>query len=383
MFYEDGKAFDTTKAIDAAITLTAKAKEYKVTFDSDVAPQTIKYNGTATEPTAPTKEGFDFVGWYEGEKKFDFATKITKDISLTAKWEEKKATEPETPAIPTTVAVTKNEDGSFSFADGTYTFVLDGANPVLKFSMPEEVSCTIGDKLKLTGKINFGDTAVYKQFYIQTNATAGVPLFGYNMLAEWNNGLSGDQTLSLSQTIPDKIGDVTYCTSFKDCKFVLSAPMIEGETPLINIELKDVVITYEIPDPNAEEVIFDTPQEEPGNVDFTINQAKFDEYIATGKKTIVFTVKNTADASRGGWGCLAFASQETTGEWFCHNIVDNTDLGTNKYGQISFASLDAGATAEKELSIELLKKAVTDFGETNQLFLQTSSGVILQSIKIK
>lgn len=94
-----------------------------------------------------------------------------------------------TSTIPTTVAVTKNEDGSFSFADGTYTFVLDGANPVLKFSMPEEVSCTIGDKLKLTGKINFGDTAVYKQFYIQTNNTAGVPLFGYNMLAEWNNGL--------------------------------------------------------------------------------------------------------------------------------------------------------------------------------------------------
>lgn len=138
-----------------------------------------------------------------------------------------------TSTIPTTVAVTKNEDGSFSFADGTYTFVLDGANPVLKFSMPEEVSCTIGDKLKLTGKINFGDTAVYKQFYIQTNNTAGVPLFGYNMLAEWNNGLVGDKTLSLSQTIPDKIGDVTYCTSFKDSKFVLSAPMTADDGSLI------------------------------------------------------------------------------------------------------------------------------------------------------
>ena len=380
-WYEaDGTKFDFATKITKDISLTAKWEEitFTVTFDSGVTSQTIKYNGTATEPTAPTKEGFNFVGWYEGDTKFDFATKIIKNISLTAKWEEKKATEPETPAIPTTVAVTKNEDGSFSFADGTYTFVLDGSSPVLKFSMPEEVSCTIGDKLKLTGKINFGDTAVYKQFYIQTNDTAGVPLFGYNMLAEWNNGLSGDQSLSLSQTIPD-----TYCKSFKDCKFVLSNPMTEGDKTLINIELKDVVITYEIPDPNAEEVIFDTPQEEPGNVDFTINQAKFDEYIAAGKKTIVFTVKNTADESRGGWGCLAFASQETSGAWTCHNIVENTDLGTNQWGQISFASLDAGATAEKELSIELLKKAVTDLGETNQLFLQTSNKVILQSIKIK
>ena len=117
--------------------------------------------------------------------------------------------------------------------------------------MPEEVSCTIGDKLKLTGKINFGDTAVYKQFYIQTNNTAGVPLFGYNMLAEWNNGLSGDQTLSLSQTIPDKIGDVTYCTSFKDCKFVLSSPKTTDDKTLINVTFSNVKMTYEKVDPNA------------------------------------------------------------------------------------------------------------------------------------
>lgn len=389
-FFEDEAfktKFDLATVLDADKTLYAQAKTYTVTFDSGVEAITVKYNETAKEPTAPTKDGFDFVGWYEGETKFDFATKITKDISLTAKWEEKKAEDPtppagedpETPAIPTTVAVTKNEDGSFSFADGTYTFVLEeGTRPVLKFSMPEEVSCTIGDKLKLTGKINFGDKAVYKQFYIQTNDTAGVPLFGYNMLAEWSNGLSGDKSLSLSQTITD-----TYCKSFKDCKFVLSNPMTEGDKTLINIELKDVVITYEIPDPNAEEVIFDTPQEKPGNVDFAINQAKFDEYIAAGKKTIVFTVKNTADASRGGWGCLAFISQETTGSWAWHQIVNNTDLETNEYGQISFASLEAGATAEKEFSIELLKKAVTDIGETNQLALQTSNEVILQSIKIK
>ena len=58
-------------------------------------------------------------------------------------------------------------------------------------------------------------------------------------------------------------------------------------------------------------------------------------------------------------------------------------METNEHGQISFASLEAGATAEKEFSIELLKKAVTDIGETNQLALQTSNEVILQSIKIK
>ena len=85
----------TAKEVTANIELYAQAKAYTVTFDSGVASQTIKYNGTATEPTAPTKEGYTFIGWYEGETKFNFATKITKDISLTAKWEEKKAVEPE------------------------------------------------------------------------------------------------------------------------------------------------------------------------------------------------------------------------------------------------------------------------------------------------
>lgn len=93
--------YDWTAEVTSDLTLTAswEINEYTVTFDSDggseVAAAKVKYNETVKEPTAPTKEGFDFVGWYEGETKFDFATKITKDISLTAKWEEKKATEPE------------------------------------------------------------------------------------------------------------------------------------------------------------------------------------------------------------------------------------------------------------------------------------------------
>lgn len=232
-----------------------------VKFDSNggsaVADAKVDYNTAVAKPTDPTLDGSTFQGWELDGKAYDFNAKVTKDITLKATWKANAAEEPEdpenptTPTIPTTVEVTKNEDGSFSFADGTYTFVIDGPNPVLKFSMPEEVSCTIGDKLKLTGKINFGDTAVYKQFYIQTNATAGVPLFGYNMLAEWNNGLSGDQPLSLSQTIPDKIGEVTYCTSFKDCKFVLSAPITADDKTLINVTFSNVKMTYEKVDPNA------------------------------------------------------------------------------------------------------------------------------------
>jgi len=71
-------------------TLTGIAK-VSVTFDSDggsaVSSQLIKYNTVATEPTAPTKDGFTFAGWYNGETEFVFTTPITADITLTATWE--------------------------------------------------------------------------------------------------------------------------------------------------------------------------------------------------------------------------------------------------------------------------------------------------------
>ena len=68
---------------------------YDVTFNVDmegVAPvdtQTVKCNATANEPTAPTKEGYKFLGWFkDGENTaFDFDTPITQKTELTAKWE--------------------------------------------------------------------------------------------------------------------------------------------------------------------------------------------------------------------------------------------------------------------------------------------------------
>lgn len=67
-------------------------EEFVVTFDSDggtpVESQTIEKGEKVSVPTNPEKEGFVFDGWYidlDGEK-FDFDTKIDKDIKLTAKW---------------------------------------------------------------------------------------------------------------------------------------------------------------------------------------------------------------------------------------------------------------------------------------------------------
>lgn len=66
--------------------------EYTVTFDSNggsaVDAQTVEYGQKASKPADPTKEGWRFLGWYDGEEEFDFDTAITENITLTAHWQK-------------------------------------------------------------------------------------------------------------------------------------------------------------------------------------------------------------------------------------------------------------------------------------------------------
>lgn len=72
-------------------TNTDKTTKYIVTFNSNggsqVSSQTIEEGKSATQPTEPTKEKYKFLGWYLGDEQYSFNSKVTKDITLTAKWE--------------------------------------------------------------------------------------------------------------------------------------------------------------------------------------------------------------------------------------------------------------------------------------------------------
>lgn len=107
-WYDGNIEFDFNTAITADKTLTAKweeikVKTYTVTFNSNggstVATQTIEEGKTATKPTAPTRKGYTFKGWYTDDgvfvNRFNFDTEITENTNLYAKWEEDK------PAVPT------------------------------------------------------------------------------------------------------------------------------------------------------------------------------------------------------------------------------------------------------------------------------------------
>jgi uncharacterized repeat protein (TIGR02543 family) len=88
-------AFNFATPITADITLFAKwtLNNYTVTFNSNggsaVSNQIVAYGSTATQPANPTKTGNTFGGWYSDAgltNAFNFATPITADITLFAKW---------------------------------------------------------------------------------------------------------------------------------------------------------------------------------------------------------------------------------------------------------------------------------------------------------
>ena len=113
---------------DVTVDVTFTAKDYTVTYESNggstVPSQTVKYNETANKPADPTKSGYTFAGWYTEEKltnKYDFATPVTGNITLYAKWTRNYTPRPYTPptvVIPDDDALGLNTTNHFVYIVG-------------------------------------------------------------------------------------------------------------------------------------------------------------------------------------------------------------------------------------------------------------------------
>jgi len=89
--------FDFDTVVTEDITLYAKwtIQVYEVIFNTNggntIDNATVEYNQTLTLPTAPTKDGYAFVGWYTDETletEYDATSAITAGFTLYAKWIE-------------------------------------------------------------------------------------------------------------------------------------------------------------------------------------------------------------------------------------------------------------------------------------------------------
>ena len=80
-------------------------KKFTVDFkdgDTVVSTQTVSKGSTVTKPADPTKEGYVFDGWYNGQTKWDFTKPVEENITLVAKWTE---------ATPPCTHVDKDDNG--------------------------------------------------------------------------------------------------------------------------------------------------------------------------------------------------------------------------------------------------------------------------------
>lgn len=90
----------------------AEPTKYTVTFKDGDTETLVKVveNEKVTKPTDPTKTGYDFLGWYDGNTIFDFNTAIKANKTLTAKWEAK-------PVLPVVKALNISER---SYSNGRF-----------------------------------------------------------------------------------------------------------------------------------------------------------------------------------------------------------------------------------------------------------------------
>lgn len=110
-WYHGDTEYDFNTPVTDDVTLTAKFEvmKYTVSFSDGVESQVIEHGKTAVKPVDPKKGGHTFIGWYDGDKAYDFNTPVTSDLELTAKFEKnevpvepEKPTDPETPVTPQT-----------------------------------------------------------------------------------------------------------------------------------------------------------------------------------------------------------------------------------------------------------------------------------------
>jgi len=100
--------------------------KYTVKFETNggntVKSVSVDKNALATEPTAPTKDGFKFDGWYTDKElttAYDFTAKVTKSFTLYAKWTEIEK-EPVVDEPDTTITFTDVKENDWFYANVQY-----------------------------------------------------------------------------------------------------------------------------------------------------------------------------------------------------------------------------------------------------------------------
>ena len=159
---------DTTNTPEPNVTPATVTYAYGA-LGGTYATQIVQAGEKAIEPDVPSRQGYQFTGWYLGGTKYDFNAAVTGDMTLTAKWTANQYT------------ITFDTDGGSKIdpitqdygtqitapADPTregYTFI--GWDKAIPATMPAEsitITAQWKDSEKPTGEIKIGENS-WKSF---------------------------------------------------------------------------------------------------------------------------------------------------------------------------------------------------------------------------
>lgn len=174
------------------VTIKLMAYFFTVSYDLDGGSGDGKYSDVLTkgaaisEPKAPIKSGYNFVGWYDGNTKWNFSNPVSKPMTLKAKWEE----------IPgaTATFVDSLSGGVTAENMPASQTVDDGASFTRPSTSPTRTGYTFKgwftsqgctDEFDFTGVYHKGDTV---------NIYAGWSANEYTVTFDPNGGISGSKT---------------------------------------------------------------------------------------------------------------------------------------------------------------------------------------------
>lgn len=83
---KDGTWTFTVTAAAGGLSDSASVTLHQIVFTDGVASQQVVDGDTAFEPDIPSKTGYRFGGWYNGDNPWTFNTPVTESVSLTARW---------------------------------------------------------------------------------------------------------------------------------------------------------------------------------------------------------------------------------------------------------------------------------------------------------
>ena len=333
----------------------------KVTFDLNYenagtyTTQNVKTGEKAARPTAPTRSGYTFAGWYTkdvGGTKFDFGTAVTSDLTLYAHWTKNGGNTPYAKWTAKNTAIEEAvADGTEIKADGEKVTVTSGDDKTsqsLTAEQATELAGKINDLLESSAVADFSDNGLKESTQIETDGKDAI--IAALKDAASDDTAKGNLDGKTSADIDLKIKVVLSAVNVKATDDLTVTSMEFDVTPIATTTVKDssgktVSVTADVSDCLTTKVTFRLPIDSSlkvtGNTIAVYHEGEFlGNYEIKGTGTDTYIEIESADFSKYGYQLL---NENNAG----------AKIGTTLY----FKFADAVASVANDQTITLLKPA--------------------------